>query len=111
MTTRSTISPFKPADERLDTAPPHPGEILREDVLPHYGLSREAAVRRVGVSLRELDDVLCERARLTPEFAGRLENAFEFTAAYWMAIQRQYDMWHCALNDEPEVGDPQSGEL
>lgn len=104
-----SISPFKPVDERYDTAPPHPGEILREDVLPHYGLSRETAARRMGVTLAELDEVLIERERLTADFANRLEAAFEFTAAYWLAIQRQYDLWHNALG-EPGDEDGQGGE-
>ena len=37
----------------LNRAPVHPGEILREDILPSIGLSVNEAARRLGVSRQQ----------------------------------------------------------
>jgi len=42
----------------LKRPPVHPGEILREDVLPTLGLSVSEAARRLGISRQQLHRVL-----------------------------------------------------
>jgi antitoxin HigA-1 len=47
--------------------PLHPGEIVREDVLPALGLSVSAAARRLGISRQQLHRVLaCTHPITTP---------------------------------------------
>lgn len=53
--------------------PPHPGEALREDVLPALGISVTEAARQLGVSRVALSRVLNGRAAVTPALARRLE--------------------------------------
>lgn len=53
---------------------PHPGETLREDVLPALGLTPAEAAELLGLSITTLTDVLEERAAITPEIALRLED-------------------------------------
>ena len=45
----------------LKRPPVHPGEILREDVLPTLGLSVSEAARRLGISRQQLHRVLAWR--------------------------------------------------
>ena len=52
---------------------PHPGEALREDVLPALGLSVTAAAAQLGVTRAALSRVLNGRAAISPEMALRLE--------------------------------------
>jgi len=49
----------------LKRSPVHPGEVLREDVLPALGLSVSEAARRLGISRQQLHRVLaCTQWRL-----------------------------------------------
>lgn len=92
--------------------PPHPGETLREDVLPALGLSIAEAARQLGVSRVSLSRVLHGRATISVEFARRLEawlakpNGKGPSAEVWLRGQVAYDLWqaeHCGkkLTVEP----------
>jgi addiction module HigA family antidote len=80
--------------------PAHPGEILREDVLPALGLSVTEAADALGVNRVSLSRVLNGRAAISSEMALRLEkwlgpdNGPE--AKTWLAMQAQYDLWHAS---------------
>lgn len=47
--------------ERNALPPVHPGEIIKEDILPSVGLSVTAAAKALGVSRQMLHDILAER--------------------------------------------------
>jgi addiction module HigA family antidote len=53
----------------IQSAPVHPGEILREDVLPALRLSVTDAARQLGIARQTLHRLLAERAAVTPEMA------------------------------------------
>jgi antitoxin HigA-1 len=89
--------PFKVIDERTDIPPPHPGEILREELLPHYKVTVAELARHLGVSKRSLDTVISENAPVTRALAQRLGRSLGHGAQYWMALQLQYDLWHGSL--------------
>jgi addiction module HigA family antidote len=67
--------------------PPHPGEILREDVIEELGLSVTEVAARLGMSRVALSRVLNCRSALSPELAVRLEEAGVSTASAWLALQ------------------------
>jgi addiction module HigA family antidote len=52
--------------------PVHPGEILREDVLPALGINISEAARQIGVTRQTLHRILAETHSITPEMALRL---------------------------------------
>jgi addiction module HigA family antidote len=52
----------------------HPGELLREDVVPALGRPRVEIARLLGISRQTLHAILTERAPVTPEMALRLGN-------------------------------------
>lgn len=83
--------------------PPHPGEILREDILPYLSMSRAALARHLGVSTRRLADLLAERRPVDRLMAQRLGQAFGHGARYWLGLQIQYDLWHSDFEREPEI--------
>ena len=78
--------------------PPHPGAILREDVLPGLGLSITEAANQLGVSRNALSRVLNEHAAISPEMALRIEKWLGVEnggrAELWAGMQLDYDMWH-----------------
>lgn len=53
--------------------PPHPGETLRDDVLPALGVSVTKAAEQLNVSRAAFSRVLNGRAAISPEMALRLE--------------------------------------
>lgn len=83
--------PFDP-----ESPPPHPGEVLREDVLPHLSMSRAALARHLGISSRLLSDLLAERVPVTLDLARRLGIAIGWGTRYWLGLQTQHDIWRAA---------------
>jgi antitoxin HigA-1 len=77
--------------------PPHPGETLREDVLPALGLSVTDAAEQLGVARPSLSRVLNGHAAISPEMAIRLEKWLGIDnggrADLWLAEQASYDLW------------------
>lgn len=53
--------------------PPHPGETLRDDVLPALGLTVGAAAFALGVDRTTLSKVLNGRSAISPMMALRIE--------------------------------------
>ncbi len=74
--------------------PSHPGEILREDVLPASGLTRTALAARLGVSRQTLHAILSGEAPVTFGVALRLGRLFGNSAAFWSNLQSAYSLWH-----------------
>lgn len=77
--------------------PPHPGETLREDVLPALGLTVTEAAGQLGVTRAALSRVLNGRAAISPEMALRIEAWLGVEnggrADAWLAQQTAYDLW------------------
>jgi antitoxin HigA-1 len=72
--------------------PVHPGEILREDMMPELGMTVGEVADALGISRVALSRVLHEHARITPNLALRLEAAGIGTARAWLAMQSAHDL-------------------
>src|SRR5574343_1363950 len=87
--------------------PPHPGETLREDVLPALGVTVTAAAEQLGVTRAALSRVLNGRAAISPEMALRLEGWLGIEnggkADLWIAQQAAYDLWQAREAGAPIV--------
>ena len=73
--------------------PTHPGEMLREDFLPDYGLTVASLADALGVSRQTVNELLRERRALSPEMALRLGRLFGNTPEFWLNAQRAVDLW------------------
>src|SRR5258708_11797169 len=73
--------------------PTHPGEILREDVLPTAGLTQDKLARLLGVSRRTVSEILHERRPVTTDMAHRLARAFGTSPEMWLGLQQDVDPW------------------
>ena len=86
--------------------PPHPGETLRDDVLPALGVSVAEAARQLGVSRVALSRVLHGHAAISVDFARRLEvwlrkpNGRGPSAETWLWGQVAYDLWQADHSGE-----------
>ena len=74
--------------------PTHPGELLREDVIPATGKSKSEIARMLGVSRQHLHDLLAERKPVSPEVAVRLAKLVGNAPLVWIRMQGAYDAWH-----------------
>jgi addiction module HigA family antidote len=73
--------------------PTHPGELLREDFLPDYGLTVAGLADALGVSRQTVNELLRERRALSPEMALRLSRLFGNSPEFWLNAQRAVDLW------------------
>ncbi len=72
--------------------PPHPGLSVRHDCLEPLGLSVTEAARKLGVSRKQLSDIVNGRSGISPEMAVRLDKAFGGGANTWYRLQAAYDL-------------------
>jgi addiction module HigA family antidote len=86
---------------------PHPGETLREDILPALGLSVTEAAAQLGVTRAALSRVLNGRAAISPMMALRIEAWLGVErggrAELWIAEQAAYDLWQARKAGKPKV--------
>ena len=73
--------------------PPHPGEFLREDYMPEYGLSVANLASRLGVSKQTVNELIRERRAVSSDMALRLARLFGTTPQFWLNLQRNVDLW------------------
>ena len=85
--------------EQWGYGPPHPGEVLRDQILPRLNLTRTQLAERLGVRLTRLSDFLNERRPVSLDLARRLGKAFGNGARYWLAMQMQHDVWKAERDD------------
>ena len=87
--------------------PPHPGETLREDVLPALALSVTQAARQLGVTRAALSRVLNGRAAISSGMALRIEGWLGVEnggrADVWIAQQAAHDLWKARQVGAPKV--------
>jgi addiction module HigA family antidote len=72
--------------------PMHPGELLRDDVLPALGRSKTEIAKLLGVSRQTLYDILDEKQPVTPGMALRLGKLCGNGPDLWLNLQKRYDL-------------------
>jgi addiction module HigA family antidote len=72
--------------------PPHPGLSVRHDCLEPLGLSVTAAAKKLGISRKQLSDIVNCHSGISPEMAIRLDKAFGGSADTWFRLQAAYDL-------------------
>jgi addiction module HigA family antidote len=82
-----------PAFRGVDRAPTHPGELLREDILPATRKKKAEIARLLGISRQHLHDILSETKPVSPAVAVRLGKLFGNGAGLWVRMQGNYDTW------------------
>ena len=72
--------------------PPHPGLSVRHDCLEPLSLNVTEAAKRLGISRKQLSDIVNCHAGISPEMAIRLDKAFGGGANTWLRLQSAYDL-------------------
>ncbi len=92
-----------PNKRQRKVRPTHPGEMLREDFLPDYGLTVSSFAGALGVSRQTVNELLRERRAVSPEMALRLSRLFGNTPEFWLNAQRAIDLWDAARNIKSKI--------
>lgn len=92
-----------PNTTAMKRRPTHPGEMLREDFLPDYGLTATSLAEAIGVSRQSINELLRERRRVSPEMALRLARLFGNSPEFWLNAQRAVDLWDAAQVIQSDV--------
>jgi addiction module HigA family antidote len=83
--------------------PTHPGEMLREDFIPDYGLTVSGLAETLGVSRQTMNELLREHRSLTPLMALRLSRLFGNSPEFWLNAQRAVDLWDAQNSNRDEI--------
>ena len=82
---------------------PHPGELLREEVLPAAGLLPAKAAERLGISRQALHALLSERVGVSADMALRLAALFGNSPMHWLNMQALYDLQQTRARKGDEI--------
>ena len=83
--------------------PTHPGEMLREDFMPDYGLSAASLAAALGISRQSVNELLRERRAVTPVMALRLSRLFGNSPEFWLNAQQARDLWESEQRHSREL--------
>jgi addiction module HigA family antidote len=92
-----------PNSSRMKRRPTHPGEMLREDFLPDYGLTVSSLAEALGVSRQSVNELLRGRRAVSPEMALRLGRLFGNSPEFWLNAQQAVDLWDAAQAIKQDV--------
>jgi addiction module HigA family antidote len=88
---------------QMHRRPTHPGEMLREDFLPDYGLTVSGLATAIGVSRQSIHELLRGRRAVSPEMALRLSRLFGNSPEFWLNAQRAADLGDAAQTIKDDV--------
>ena len=83
--------------------PTHPGEMLREDFLPDYGLTASGFAKSIGVSRRTVNELLHERRGVSARMALFLSRFFGNSPEFWLNAQRNVDLWDALQRNRKKI--------
>ncbi len=72
--------------------PPHPGDLIRTEIIEALGLSVSKAADILKVRRATLSDLLAGKASLSPEMALHIEKAFGLDMDHLLRMQLAYDV-------------------
>jgi antitoxin HigA-1 len=73
--------------------PTHPGELLREEVMPAAGLTQLELAKALGVSRKTISEIVLEQRPVTVDMAVRLGTFFRNGPNLWLNMQKAVDLW------------------
>lgn len=87
---------------------PHPGEFLREDYLPQYGLTAGALAKAMGLSDRtRIEKLVREQIGVSADTALRLARVFGTSPGLWTNLQASHDLSKAAIKSKTALAELQ----
>lgn len=76
----------------IDSEPPHPGLLVREQCLEPHSLTVADGARLLGVTRQALNNLVNGHAGISPEMAVRLAKVFGGEDEAWLQAQMAFDL-------------------
>jgi addiction module HigA family antidote len=73
--------------------PTHPGELLREEILPHLDMTQGRLAELIGVSRQTVNGIVTEKCSISMDMAYRLGRLFNMDPSTWIRMQEAVDAW------------------
>jgi addiction module HigA family antidote len=93
---RGKSNPGRSSGFCLDTGerlpPVHPGDVLRHDFLEPLGVTAHALALALRVPANRITSILSGQRAVTAETALRLSRHFGVSAAFWLNLQKAYEL-------------------
>lgn len=90
------------AARRKKMPPTHPGELLRDEIMPALRLTQERLARLLGVSRRTVNEIVREKRIVSADMAHRLAKLLNTTPEFWLGLQQDVDLWRAAQAGKTE---------
>jgi antitoxin HigA-1 len=81
----------------------HPGELLREEVLPALARPQREIAQLLGVSRQSLHAILSERSPVTPIMALKLGKLCGNGPRLWLDLQARFDLERLSKTKRAEI--------
>ena len=82
--------------------PTHPGELLRDEIMPAAKLTQEKLANLLGVSRRTVNEIVTEKRSVSADMAHRLARLFNTTPEVWLGLQQDVDLWKAVKTGEAD---------
>src|SRR5947207_15964518 len=79
--------------QKKKVPPTHPGELLRDEIMPAAKLTQEKLANLLGVSRRTVNEIVTEKRSVSADMAHRLARLFNTTPEFWLGLQQDVDLW------------------
>ncbi len=73
--------------------PIHPGVLFKEEVLEPLGMTITEAAKKLGISRKNLSELINERISLSPDMAIRIAKATKTSPESWLGMQVKLNIW------------------
>src|SRR5947199_7231459 len=73
--------------------PTHPGELLREEIMPASGLTQARLAKALGVGRKTISEIVLGQRPVTVDMAVRLGKFFRNGPGLWLRMQQAVDLW------------------
>jgi addiction module HigA family antidote len=91
-------------EKKIGLPPLHPGEVIREDIMPAIDLSVTAVAKSLGVSRQMFHNILAERRPLSAVMCLKIARLFGSSPEMWMRMQAEYDLKKAAQDKTVMAG-------
>ncbi len=84
--------------------PMHPGRVLASVFMVEHNLNQTQLAKKLGCAAGKINEIINGRRGVTAEFALQLEAVFNLSAAAWVRMQGEYDVWLARESSRSDKG-------
>lgn len=83
--------------------PTHPGEMLLKEFLEPMNVTQADFAKHVGWTYARLNEIVKGKRGISANTALVLGDVFQMEPAFWMNLQRDWDLWHAMQEKRKKI--------